>query len=141
MMAIKAWAHQKKGSVKMQHIITATIIVILYSPSIPSVLCLQFQKIKRARGSLMHLDLEMVLQKPQRLLTGSSALWSPKAKVITEVLLPVKGGRWNTFNLFGAIENHLLSKLRKIHENENFQDFQVHSSDLQSLCLCEVQHK
>lgn len=35
-------------------------------PSILSFLCLQFQKIKGARGSPVYLDLSMVLQKPQR---------------------------------------------------------------------------
>lgn len=51
-----------------------------------------------------------------RLLTGSSAQWSPKAKVIIEVLPPVKGGRWKALNFVGAGENHLLPELRKTHE-------------------------
>lgn len=57
----------------------------------------------------MHLDLEMVLQKPQR--KTSNRLFctmESKAKVIIEVLPPVKGGRWKALNFLGTGENHLL---------------------------------
>lgn len=51
-----------------------------------------------------------------RLLTGSSAQWSPKAKVIIEVLPPAKGGRWKALNFLRARKNCLLPELRKTHE-------------------------
>lgn len=67
----------------------------------------------------MHLELEVVLPKPQRnILTGSSAQCNPKAKVSIEVLPPVKGGRWKALNFLGAGENHLLPELRKTQEKQ-----------------------
>lgn len=55
-----------------------------------------------------------------RLLTGPSAQWSLKAKVIIEVLPPVQGGRWKALNFLGAAENRLLSELRETHEKDEF---------------------
>lgn len=50
----------------------------------------------------MHLDLEMVPQKPEEeLLTGSPAQWSLQAEDIIEVLPPAKGGRWKALNFLG----------------------------------------
>lgn len=106
----KLGAHQRKGSIKMQHIIIAMIIAILYSPHpfFPSCAC-NFKRSKEPEEALCILIWRWFFRSHRgRLLIGYSAQWSQKAKVIIEVLPPVKGGRWKALNFLGTGENHLL---------------------------------
>ena len=120
--AKKLRAPQRKGSRKTQCIIIATVIAILYSPHpfFPS--CPRSLKRSKEPEEVLCILIWRWFFRSHRgkLLTGSSAQWGLKAKVIIEVLPPVKGGRWKALNLLGAVENHLLSELRKTHEKSEF---------------------
>lgn len=92
-------AHQRKGSIKMQHII-ATIIAILYPPipsSLPVLAISKDQKSQRKSCASWFVDGSSEVTE-EELLTGSPAQWSPKVEVIIEVLPPAKGGRWKALN-------------------------------------------
>lgn len=113
----KLGAHERKGSIKMQHYYCNNQSYSLFPyPFFPSCAC-NFKRSKEPEEVLCILIWRWFFRSHRgRLLTGSSAQWSPKAKVIIEVLPPAKGGRWKALNFLRARRNCLLPELRKTHE-------------------------
>lgn len=120
-MAWRLWklgAHERKGSIKMQHYYCNNQSYSLFPyPFFPSCAC-NFKRSKEPEEVLCILIGRCFFRSHRgRLLTGSSAQWSLKAKVIIEVLPPAKGGgRWKALNFLRARRNCLLHELRKTHE-------------------------
>lgn len=113
----KLGAHERKGAIKMRHDYCNNHSHSLFPyPFFPSCAC-NFKRSKEPEEVLCILIWRWFFRSHRgRLLTGSSAQWSPKAKVIIEVLPPAKGGRWKALNFLRARKNCLLPELRKTHE-------------------------